>query len=181
VSDVHSYRATLANSVTVGSPGNLQDSETRRKFKDFLKELRDNDPSSYQKRYADLRVSEVYKGEGGQVHFFAHHDGKIVGCADYAEDEYYAKGTVATVNNVVLGNFQGMGIGKKLLTARDAHLRAQGFLYQGGGVYGDNTAQIGRLMHNGWRERSDSKRGDEMRFFWKALDSRFANIEPKEI
>jgi GNAT superfamily N-acetyltransferase len=167
----------FVDSVTVRS-ADLTNPETQLQFKEFLVHLKEKDPASYKKRYGRTSVGDIYKGDAQEVHFFAYRKNKIIGCADYIRD---IKGITASVNNVVFGEYQGRGIGKKLATERDAHLRAHGYRYQVGGVYPNNVAQINRLLSNGWRESSVPDENGEMRFFWKALDPKYVNTEPENV
>lgn len=87
----------------------------------------------------------------------------------------------ASINSVVHGNYQGLNVGKMLNEKRDQVLAEEGYFYKSGGIYSSNVGQINRLARNGWRETSTaaSEQG-ELRYFWKALDARFANQPPRE-
>jgi hypothetical protein len=176
--------ASIADAVNVDMSGDLRNPKTSADFYSFLLDLKNNDPRSYSKRFDTLSQSQVmfaHQNNHTIKRIFAYHEGKIVGMADYSDSPEYGRKVVANVNNVVLGRCQGVGVGKKLYMTRESLLKNEGFRYQMGGVYKDNTEQLARLNRNGWREISNPDPDDEMTYYWKALDSRYADVPPKEI
>jgi hypothetical protein len=160
-------------------PANLQDPQQRESFKQFIQSL---DEASYEKRFGGMSRNNalVINTAGIRTHFFAYEGTTVIGHADYAEDTDYARGTVANPNMVVNAAYQGLGKGRELMQLRNKHLLQNGYRYVVGGVFVDNEAQMTRLLKAGWRETTDSIQNpdDETRYFWKAVDPRYKDIEP---
>ncbi len=148
--------------------------------KAFLKDLHENDRDSFRKRFDSLRLRDI------DLSYFDHvllvfHGKKVIGMADYSLNGQMRPKTAA-INSVVHCDYQKLNVGKVLNENRDQLLLREGYSYKSGGIYETNTDQINRLLRNGWHETESSvNEPDEMRFFWKALDPKFANRPPREL
>ncbi|ANF89307.1 hypothetical protein A7J50_6007 (plasmid) [Pseudomonas antarctica] len=148
--------------------------------KAFLKDLHENDRDSFRKRFDDLRPRDVDLSYYDKV-LLVFHGNKVIGMADCTRDDEMTPKT-ATINSVVHRDYQKLNVGKILTESRDQVLLSEGYSYKSGGIYRTNTDQIDRLRRNGWHETASSVNDPgEMRYFWKALDPKFANSPPREL
>lgn len=142
------------------------------KIHEFILDL---DEETYKKRFGDFEemptesacnVMSLKLTTEPEPVFVAYRNGAVIGMTDYC-DEYHPaheKGTVARSNMVVHQDYQGKGVGKKLLDIRDQHMRDHGYKWKSGGVYRENTEQIARLLRNGYVEDIEEYDEEYMQF-----------------
>lgn len=155
---------------------NMNDPGMARKFKNFIREL---DSGSYNKRWDNLPRNQAVPGEDSETWLVLMHNERIIGCTDFSPALDYKK--AAVVNIIIDKKYHGSGVSKGLFEARNENLKKSGYAYQIGNVYNEtNASHIEKLKSSGWHETKESiEYDDDLKTFWKPIDSRYANIPPK--